>query len=204
MILNDVCLNNSIMDNPSNNLLSGSESFTISNQPVGFSVIDFWRFQFSNIWDIQDQIAEFIVAYALGQTEPYNKNGWTLWDINYKGRRVEVKETAYYHSWRSDGKVSKRRTFSINKAHSNYKVRTSESKRQNDIYVFCLNTGETREESNPLVLENWRFWVVPTENINRVCGNNKSITLGRLQKLTGLMNGIGYDELRVAVDECCK
>jgi len=53
------------MDNPSNNLLSGSESFTISNQPAGFSVIDFWRFQFSNIWDIQDQIAEFIVELLL-------------------------------------------------------------------------------------------------------------------------------------------
>ena len=192
------------MDNPSNNLLSGSEPFIISNQPAGFSVIDFWRFQFSNIWDIQDQIAEFIVASALGQTEPYNKNGWTLWDINYKDRRIEVKETAYYHSWRSDGKISKQRTFGINKAHSSYKVRKSESKRQNDIYVFCLNTGETREESNPLVLDHWRFWVIPTETINRVCGNNKSITLGRLQKLTGLMNGIGYNELRASVDKYCK
>ena len=192
------------MDTLSNNLLSGSESFTISNQPAGFSVIDFWRFQFSNIWDIQDQIAEFIVACALGQTEPYNKNGWTLWDINYKGRRIEVKETAYFHSWRSDGKVSKQRIFSINKAHSSYKVRTSESKRQNDIYVFCLNTGETREESNPLILDHWRFWVIPTETINRVCGNNKSVTLSRIQKLTGLKNGIGYDEIRAAVDECCK
>lgn len=192
------------MDTLSNNLLSGSESFTISNQPAGFSVIDFWRFQFSNIWDIQDQIAEFIVACALGQTEPYNKNGWTLWDINYKGRRIEAKETAYFHSWRSDEKVSKQRTFNINKAHSSYKVRTSESKRQNDIYVFCLNTGETREESNPLILDHWRFWVIPTETINRVCGNNKSVTFSRIQKLTGLKNGIGYDEIRAAVDECCK
>lgn len=192
------------MDNPSYNLLSGSESFTISNQPVGFSVIDFWRFQFSNIWDIQDQVAEFIVARALGQDMPHNKNGWTLWDITYCGKRIEVKETAYYHSWRVDGSVSTQRVFGIDKAYSRYKDSTSEYKRQNDVYVFCLNTGETREESNPLILDHWSFWVMPTETINRVCGNNKTITLGRLQKLTGLMNGIGYDELRVAVDECCK
>ena len=181
----------------------GTEPFTLVNQPIGFSVIDFWRFQFSNIWDMQDQIAEFIVARALGQTEPYNKNGWTLWDINYRGRRIEVKETAYYHSWRNDGKVSTQRTFSITKAYSRYKDSTSEFKRQNDIYVFCLNIGETKESSNPLQLENWRFWVVPTETINHVCGNHKTITLGRLQKLTDLMDGIGFDEIKMFVDKYC-
>ena len=131
--------------------LIGKESFMLDGQPAGFSVIDFWQFQFSNIWDMQDQIAEFIVARALGQTEPYNKNGWTLWDINYKGRRIEVKETAYYHSWRSDGKVSAQRTFGITKSYSRYKDPTSAFKRQSDIYVFCLNTGETKETSNPLI-----------------------------------------------------
>ena len=181
----------------------GSETFKLLGQPVGFSLIDFWRFQFSNIWDIQDQIAEFIVAKALGQTEPYNKNGWTLWDINYRGQRIEVKETAYYHSWRNDGKVSSQRTFSIAKAYTIYKKSKSEPKRQNDIYVFCLNTGETKESSNPLLLDNWRFWVVPTETINRVCGNNKTITLGRLQKITNMKNGIGYGEIKAAVDRCC-
>ena len=104
----------------SHSSLLGTETFKYAGQPAGFSVIDFWRFQFSNIWDIQDQIAEFIVAKALGQTEPYNKNGWTLWDINYRGQRIEVKETAYYHSWSNDGKVSAQRTFSISKAYTIY------------------------------------------------------------------------------------
>ena len=183
--------------------LTGKESFMLDGQPVGFSVIDFWRFQFSNIWDMQDQIAEFIVAQALGQTEPYNKNGWTLWDINYRGRRIEVKETAYYHSWRKDGKVSAQRFFNISKAYSRYKDSTSEFKRQNDIYVFCLNTGETKETSNPLDLDNWRFWVVPTETIDLVCGNNKTISLSRLQNLSGLKKGINYEEIKAAVDKYC-
>lgn len=187
----------------SHSSLLGSEIFEFAGQPVGFYVIDFWRFQFSNIWDIQDQIAEFIVAKALGQTEPYNKNGWTLWDINYRGQRIEVKETAYYHSWRNDGKVSSQRTFSITKAYTMYKNSKTESKRQSDIYVFCLNTGETKESSNPLILDNWRFWVVPTETINRACGDHKTISLGRLRKLTSSKNGIGYNEIRSAVDGYC-
>ena len=180
--------------NNDDQLLSGKELFTLGGKPKGFTVLDFWAFQHSNIWDVQEEIAEFIVAKALGQDMPYNKNGWTLWDMNYRGKRIEVKETGYYHSWRTDGKVSQQRTFGITKAN------TSEFKRQNDIYVFGLILGETREASNPLVLENWRFWVVPTSTINRLCGDNKTISLGRVKRITGLKEGLGYGELREAVD----
>ena len=66
-------LNFNIMDNHSNSLLSGSESFTISNQPAGFSVIDFWRFQFSNLSDMQGEVGEFVVSMALGNRIPDNR-----------------------------------------------------------------------------------------------------------------------------------
>lgn len=187
--------------NNDDQLLSGKELFTLGGKPKGFTVLDFWAFQHSNIWDVQEEIAEFIVAKALGQDMPYNKNGWTLWDMNYRGKRIEVKETGYYHSWRTDGKISQQRTFGITKAYSLYKNRHSEFKRQNDIYVFCLNTGETKEASNPLILENWRFWVVPTSTINRLCGDNKTISLGRVKRITGQPNGVGYGGLRNEVDE---
>ena len=188
------------LDKSAPELLTGNEPLTLDGKPVGFTVLDFWRFQHSNIWDVQEEVAEFIVAKALGQDIPYNKNGWTLWDLNYKGKRIEVKETGYYHSWRTDGKVSQVRTFGINKAFTRYKDNTSSFERQNDIYVFCLNTGETKDESNPLELDHWRFWVVPTSTINRLCGDNKHITLGRLKNITGLPDGIGYSDLRAAVD----
>ena len=181
-------------------VFTGDESFSAAGQPVGLSVRDFWSFQFSNVWDMQEEIAEFIVAKALGQDLAYNKNGWTLWDITYKGKRIEVKETGYYHSWRTDGKVSKVRTFGIDRAFTVYKNRKSEFKRQNDVYVFCLNTGETQEESNPLVLDNWRFWVVPTSTINHLCTGQKKITLGRVRRITSKENGIGYADLKPAID----
>ncbi len=189
-----------MLSNSDQLLLTGQEQFTFDGNPAGFSVLDFWAFQHSNIWDVQEEIAEFIVAKALGQDVPYNKNGWTLWDMNYKGKRIEVKETGYYHSWRTDGKVSQQRTFGITKAYSRYKDNTSEFKRQNDIYVFCLILGETKEASNPLVLENWRFWVVPTATINRLCGDNKTISLGRVKRISGQKDGVGYRQLREEVD----
>lgn len=181
-------------------LLSGYEPLTFNGKPAGFTVLDFWRFQHSNIWDVQEEIAEFIVAKALGQDVPYNKNGWTLWDINYRGKRIEIKETGYYHSWRADGKVSQVRNFGINKAYSTYKDNTSSFERQNDVYVFCLNIGETKEASNPLQLEHWRFWVVLTETINRLCGDNKKISLGKIKTITKLNDGIAYTDLKSAVD----
>lgn len=181
-------------------LFIGTEPFTLDGSSIGFTLQDFWGFQFSNIWDMQDQIAEFIVARALGLTMPYNKNGWTLWDIAYQGKRVEVKTTAYYHSWRADGDVSKVRSFSIEKAYTRYKDRTSEYKRQNDIYVFCLNTGTTRESSNPMRLENWRFFVIPTATIDRLCGNNKHISLGRVKRISGHPEGLSYTDLKQTVD----
>lgn len=181
-------------------LLSGNEPLTVGGKPVGFTVLDFWRFQHSNIWDMQEEIAEFIVAKALGQDKPYNKNGWTLWDLNYKGKRIEVKETGYYHSWRTDGKVSQVRVFGITKAFTRYKDSESTFERQNDVYVFCLNTGETKEESNPLELNHWRFWVIPTSTINRLCGDNKHISLGRIKSITKQPNGVGYLDLKAAVD----
>ena len=181
-------------------LLSGEEQFTDNGKPVGFSVRDYWSFQFSNLWDTQEIIAEFLVAKALGLAVPDNKNGWALWDITYRGNRIEVKETGYFYSWQKDGKTSDARSFGITKAYSEYKDNNSTFERQNDIYVFCLNTGRTMEESNPLDLVHWEFYVVPTSTINELCGDNKSLSLSRLRKIAGKEHGLSYAEIRVAVD----
>lgn len=153
-------------------LLSGKEPFTAGGKPLGLSVLDFWSFQRSN-----------------------------LWDIDYKGKRVEVKETGYYYSWQKDGKISEQRSFGITKAYSKYKDTSSAFERQNDVYVFCLNTGRTKEESNPLEMDHWRFWVVPTSVINRECGDNKTLGLNRLRRIVGNDDGLRYEELKDAIDK---
>ncbi len=179
--------------------LKGTECFTYNGHEINMTIQDFWKWHFSEIYDLQDKIAEFIVATALGLDEPYNVGSWTLYDIDYHGVRIEVKETSYYHAWQTDEEPkSQLRTFGITKAYSEYQDNTSEFKRQNDIYVFCLNIGETRETSNPMKLENWEFYIVPTSTINECCGDAKSISLNRLKKLT---NPVAYDELRSEIDE---
>lgn len=102
-----------------------------------------------------------------------------------------------YHTWIRDEPKSQARTFGITKAYEKYQDNTSAFERQNDIYVFCLNTGETRETSNPLKLENWEFYVVPTSVINEQCGNAKTISLPRLRKIT---KALAYPEIKGTID----
>ena len=181
--------------------MTGKETFVFNGEAVDFSFLDFWRFHYSNIYDLQDKIAEFIVSKALGINKAQNDQYWTLWDVSYRDKRIEVKETSYYHSFNKEGKVSKQRVFGITKANGSYdlaKSGNSEFCRQNDVYVFCLNIGDTRESSNPLNLNNWEFYIVPTAVINEKCGNNKSISLGRIKSFG--FSAKRYNEIKAEID----
>ena len=118
----------------------------------------------------------------------------------YRGKRIEVKQTSYYHPWNETQKVSDQRIFSITKANSNYENVEMENKYewQNDIYVFCLNTGKTKAESNPLDVNNWEFYVVTTKTINKECGDNKTISLGRVIQIAEKKK---YSDLKEYIDE---
>lgn len=178
------------------------EKFVYNNKELGFDLLDFWEFHFSNIYTMQDKIAEFIVAKALGVNSAQNSEYWTLWDVTYRNQRIEIKETSYYHTFNKDGKVSKQRGFGITMANGSYDLKNSgnsEFCRQNDIYIFCLNTGETKEESYPLDLSNWEFYIVPTSVINEKCGNNKTISLGRIKSLGYVAKN--YMEIKKEVDK---
>lgn len=182
-----------------NKSLSGKEEFTFQNEKTGLSIQEYWQWLYSDIYDLQDTIAEYIVAKALEKDGPDNTGSWTLYDIAYREKRIEVKETSYYHSWQTDEEPkSKVRSFGITKAYSKYQDNTSKLERQNDVYVFCLNTGETKSDSNPLQLEHWEFYVIPTLVINEKCGEQKTISLPRIRKLT---EKVDYSKLKEKVDE---
>lgn len=178
--------------------LIGNEKFTLNDEELDLSILDFWRWHFCDRFDLQDKMAEYIVAKALGLEEAYNIGEWTLFDILYRDKRIEVKETSYYHSWQSDEEPkSVRRSFGITKAHSEQQNPKSSFERQNDIYVFCLNTGNTKADSDPLKLENWEFYIIPTSVINEECGDAKSVSLSRIRKMT---DKVGYTDIRKTID----
>lgn len=69
------------------------EQFTYYGEPQ-FSVLDFWRYHFSQMAGMQASISEFLVARSLGIEKAENVNYWTAYDMSYNGRRIEVFECA--------------------------------------------------------------------------------------------------------------
>ena len=181
-----------------NNRKTGNEKFVCNGRELNMTLLDFWQYSYSQIYDLQDSIAEFIVSKALGEDSPVNKDSWTLFDILYRDCRVEIKETAYYHAFNKEGKVSESRTFGIAEAYSKYKDKTSELARQSEVYVFCLITGKDKESGDPLNLDNWEFYIIPTSVINEKCKKNKSISLGRVRKLAQKTE---YGDIKKAIDQ---
>jgi len=181
--------------------MDGKEQFEFDGRPLGFNLMDFWRFQYSGIYNLYGSIAEFIVAQALDISQSQNSEYWALWDITYRNTKIEVKATAYYHLWNIPDQVSKQRVFGIGKASGIYDPKVAgntEYRRQNDIYVFCLNNGRNKETAYPLNLNNWLFYIVPTSCINQQCNNQKTISLGRIRHLG--FKAWRYDEIRKEID----
>ena len=182
-------------------LLTGDERFTNNGEEVELKLLDFWRFQYSNVWDLQGDIAEFIVAKALEIEVPYNRNGWSLYDIDYKGYRIEVKQTSDWHSWNIDGYTQKAPRFGIGKAYSEYKDPNTIYERQNDIYVFCHLKGNDAKSANPMTLSAWDFYVIATKLINDKCGDSKTISFSRVRKFA---DSVSYNELHNKIDAVIK
>lgn len=95
--------------------------------------------------------------------------------------------------------VEKKAKNSLNGSYDPAKSGNNEFCRQNDIYVFCLNIGNTKESSYPLNLNNWEFYIVPTDFINEHCGDNKTISVGRIRNFG--FKALKYNEIKCEIDK---
>lgn len=171
-----------------------------------FSVLDFWRYAYSQIEGLGDTLAEFLVAKALCIEKAENVNYWTAYDMAYRNKRIEVKATRYVHPWNTH--ISKVRTFSIEPTNNSYWGNSKkgisggrELSRQSEVYVFCLNRNMDIHNSDPLRVDDWTFYVIPTFVINNYCKDNpdqKRISLNVVKRLAN--NGVAFDMLKIAVD----
>ena len=184
---------------------SPDEIFTHKGEAL-FSVLDFWQYAYSQLEGLADTLAEFFVAKALGIEKAENVNYWTAYDMAYRNKRIEVKATRYVHPWNTH--ISKVRTFSIEPTNSDYwgssEIGINNGRklsRQSEVYVFCLNNNMDIENSNPLKVDDWVFFVVPTFVINNYCQDNpgqKKISLNVVKRLSN--GGVAFDALKSTVD----
>ena len=182
-------------------IYEGTDVFTYNGEEM-FQVKDFWKYHYSTLVNSVGVISEFLVGRALGVVYAANTIYWTAYDISYKDIRIEVKGTAYAHTWNKKN-VSKTRVFSIAPTHNAYwddpKNKDEEWSRQSDIFVFCLNNNKDLDNIDPLCIDDWIFYVVPTSKIDEYASKRqKTISLNVVKKLAD--RGVEYRELKQEID----
>ena len=164
---------------------TGAEPFTADGQPIGLTLADFWGWRLSDLLDNLERgaLAEFIVATALGISTGGVRDGGAVWDLTTPGGiRIEVKSAAYLQAWAQ--KQLARITFSTPKTLA-WDPNTGEysgvPQRHAHVYVFALLAHTDKRTVNPLILDQWTFYVLPTAVLNARSQN--SITLTTLKAL---------------------
>lgn len=185
---------------------SGSERFHDNGAARDFSVQDFWGWSVSDLVSNATRaiLAEYIVGKAIGAVGPKSvRTEWDAYDLTSpEGVKVEVKASAFIQSWSQ--KDYSRPVYSVRKARS-WSADTGEMAstmgRAADVYVFALLQHKDQETLDPLDLQQWRFYVVPTAVLNERRRSQHSITLRSLDKLC---QPVGFDELKTAVTEAAR
>ena len=175
--------------------LSGSEPVSQAN----VTVQHFWAWAYSDILSNRNRsvFAEFLVAVALDLIHQPRVE-WDSIDLRYNNRKIEVKSSAYIQSWQQSKPSLVK--FDIGKKRgwdSQENLTAEEEIRSADCYIFCVYEEQDVQNADVLNLDQWSFVVVATEKLNEVFGNQKSVSLSRLQQFG---QAVRYDQLKRAID----
>jgi hypothetical protein len=182
---------------------TGDESLYFDGQPVDLSVLDFWRWSASDLLSnaTRGRFAEFVVASALNIPLDQVRDEWGAYDLlTPEDIRVEVKSAAYIQCW--DQKELSIISFRVPKTRAwnpETNVQEAEARRQADVYVFALLAHSDQTTIDPLNINQWSFFVLPTAVLNARTRSQHSITLRTLIGLSG--GAVAYDDLRKAVQD---
>jgi hypothetical protein len=182
----------------------GREPFHINGDILDFNLLSFWQWSASDLVNnaIRGIVAEYIVARALGVADSGVREGWAAFDLETpSGIKVEVKSAAYVQSWHQKRlSTIKFVTPKTREWNADTNIQSRESKRQADVYVFALLAHADKTTIDPLNLDQWRFYVLPTATLDGRTRSQHSITLASLEKLCS--GNITYSDLPSAVESC--
>lgn len=167
---------------------SGDEPLHDRGRSLGVTLADFWRWSASDLVSnaMRGVLAEWLVALAVGCAAGARQE-WTAYDLQSpEGARIEVKSAAYVQSWAQKKlsdiifRVPKTRPWDPLTNQT-----AAEPRRLADVHVFCLLTCQDKSAVDPLNLDQWRFFVLPTKTLDQRQRSQHSITLPSLRKLAG-------------------
>lgn len=181
---------------------SGEEHFREDGSDLGFNLLDFWQWSTSDLVNnaTRGVLAEYIVARALGVPTSETRDFWAPYDLAVSGEvKVEVKSSSYVQCWAQS--ALSRISFDIKPSHAwDYKTGgwDEEYKRQADVYVFALLAHRNKPTIDPMNLDQWKFYVLTTAALNQHFGDQKTLTLGGLERHT---SPVDFRALKTAVSQ---
>lgn len=181
---------------------TGSEYLTDNGEKTEYNLLDFWSWSVSDILSnaTRGRFAEFVVGTAVGLDPKNLRDEWDAYDLRTdNGIKIEVKSAAYIQSW-NQKKISTI-SFSIKTTKSGNSetiLENIQSRRFADVYVFCHLKHLDQETIDPLKMEQWDFYVLPTYMLDEYKRSQSSITLNSLRRLT---KPIKYSELKTEINK---
>ena len=167
----------------------------------------FWEWAFTDCVSnsLRGVLAEFIVGKAV-QCLDRPRVEWDDYDLKTKdGIKIEVKSSAYVQSWHVKESKPSQINFDIASKKgwsSETRITSKEAKRSANVYVFCVLKEKNHELVDPLDLDQWFFLVLSTKTINESLGNQKSVSLARLEKLGCIR--LRFDNLASEIDSVAR
>ena len=180
---------------------TGQEPFHFNGQPLEVNLLGFWQWSVSDLVSnaTRGRVAEYIVAQALGLATSGVRDEWAAIDLQTpSGIKIEVKSAAYVQSWHQVRLsqimfvVPKTRTWD-----ANTNIQSREARRQADVYVFALLAHTDKTTIDPLNVNQWQFYVLPTTILDARTRSQHSITLKSLKRLCG--DAVCFTELSTAI-----
>ena len=183
-------------------IMNGDEPFHKDGKPLPFNLSSFWQWSSSDLIGnaMRGILAEYIVASAVDGAGGI-RTEWDAFDIaTPENIKIEVKSSAYIQSWfqkkRSNISFGIQPTRSLDPTNNTY---SDVAERQADIYVFCVLAHKDQNTIDPLNLDQWEFYIIATDRLNELVGNQKTISLSSLEKLNPVK--VNYGKIKDSVLE---
>jgi hypothetical protein len=183
----------------------GAEPFHAAQQTLPFTLLDFWRWCSSDLANnaMRGVVAEYLVACDLGLADGIRVE-WDAYDLKtQEGIKVEVKSAAYLQSWHQE-KFSAI-SFGIQPTigwDANTNEYGTERRRQADVYVFALLHHQNKQTLDPLDVEQWTFYVLPTMTLNDRVPMQKQISMTTLRSLNPME--VKFGEISAAIQDALR
>ncbi len=179
----------------------GTEHFHASGTHLPVTLLDFWRWYSSDLASnaLRGVIAEYLVACDLGIEESIRLE-WDAYDlVTQRGIKVEVKSAAYLQTWHQS-KLSTisfgvQPTIGWNATTNEYGV---ERKRQADVYIFALLLHQDKATLDPLNVDQWEFYLLPTSVLDQKVMMQKQIGFAKLLRLQPMK--VRFGEIAAAIE----